>query len=149
MKKVILYIILLLPWFLSSLFNKCTAYFDMLNLPFFALPKWSYGIVWTLLYLIIAYSVYLVYQEVKFNNKNYNTSLIANYIFNQLYLPLFFCLKSPMLGLITSIGILITSLLLYLETNNISKKAAKFLIPYIVFMVYATILSLSIYFLNL
>lgn len=149
MKKVCFYIILLLPWFLSSLFNKCTAYFDMLNLPFFTIPKWSYGIAWTILYLLIAYSVYLVYKEIKFSNKNYNTSLITNYIFNQLYLPLFFCLKSPMLGLIVSISILITSLFLYLETKNISNKASKFLIPYVIFMIYATILSLSIYFLNL
>lgn len=149
MKKVFLYIILLIPWFLSSLFNQCTSYFDVLNLPFFALPKWAYGIVWPILYLLIAYSIYLVYQEVKFTNKNYNTSLIANYIFNQLYIPLFFCLKSPMLGLIVSIGIFITSLFLYLETKAISKKSSKFLIPYIIFMGYATILSLAIYFLNL
>ena len=149
MKKFVFYVILLLPWFLSSLFNKCTAYFDMLNLPFFAIPKWSYGIFWTILYILISYSIYLVYKQVKFNNKNYNSSLIINYIFNQLYLPLFFCLKSPILGLIISIGILISSLLLYLETKNISNKASKFLIPYVVFMVYATILSLSIYFLNL
>ena len=149
MKNFVLYIILLIPWFLSSLFNKCTAYFDMLNLPFFALPKWSYGIVWTLLYLMIVYSIYLVYKQVKLNSHNYNISLIVNYIFNQLYLPLFFCLKSPMLGLIVSIGILISSLFLYLETKNISIKASKYLIPYVIFMVYATILSLTIYFLNL
>lgn len=149
MKKVGFYVILLLPWFISSLFNKCTAYFDLLNLPFFALPKWSYSIVWTLLYLIIAYSIYLVFKKIKFTNKNYNTSLIINYVFNQLYLPLFFCLKSPLLGLIISIGILISSLFLYLETKEISEKATKFLIPYPIFMVYATILSLAIYFLNL
>ena len=149
MKKIILYIILLLPWFISSLFNKCTQYFNLLNLPFFALPKWSYSIVWTLLYLIIAYSIYLVYQKVKFTNKNYNKSLFINYIFNQLYLPLFFCLKSPLLGLIISLGILISSLFLYLETKEIDLKASKLLLPYPIFMVYATILSLAIYFLNL
>ena len=148
MKNVFLYILILIPWFISSLFNKCTSYFDSLNLPFFALPKPLYGIVWTILYIIIAYSIYLVFKN-KLNNSNYNKILILNYIFNQVYLPLFFCLKNPLLGLIIALSILITSLFLYLETKNISIKASKFLIPYVIFNVYASILSLFIYFLNL
>ena len=145
---MILYIVLLIPWFISSLFNKCTSYFDILNLPFFALPKPLYGIVWTILYILIAYSVYTIFKN-KLNNSNYNKILVLNYIFNQLYLPLFFCLKNPLLGLIIALSILITSLFLYLETKNIDNKASKFLIPYVIFNVYASVLSLFIYFLNL
>lgn len=148
MKNFILYIVLLIPWFFSSLFTKCTSYFDMLNLPFFALPKPLYGIVWTILYVLIAYSIYTIFKN-KLNNSNYNRILILNYIFNQLYLPLFFCLKNPLLGLIIAISILITSLFLYLETKNINENSSKFLIPYVIFNIYATILSLAIYFLNL
>ena len=150
MKNFLLYIILLLPWSISSLlFNKCTNYFDTLNVPFFALPKELYGIFWGILYILIAYSVYLIIKEIKLSNKNYNLILIINYIFNQLYLYLFFCLKSPLLGLIDIILILITGLFLYVETKNINKKASIFLIPYLIFTGYATILSLFIYFLNL
>lgn len=148
MKKIILYISLLLPWFLSSIFSSCTSFFEEISLPFFALPKFLYGIVWLVLYFIITFSIYLVINKIKLSNKNYNTSLIINYVFNQLYLPLFFCLKNPFLGLVISLGILISSLFLYNETKEIDKLASKLLIPYIIFMVYATILSISIYFLN-
>ena len=149
MKKIFLYIILLVPWFLSGvLFKDCLNYFDTLNLPFFALPKPLYGIVWTLLYFLIAYSVYKVYTESK-ASKNYNISLFINYLFNQLYLGVFFCLKNPLLGLIDCILILITSLFLYIETKNENEDASKFLIPYVIFNVYASILSLFIYFMNL
>lgn len=149
MKKILLYIILLVPWFLSNLlFNSCLVYFDTLNLPFFALPKPLYGIVWTILYLLITYSVYKVFTESK-PDKSYNISLFINYAFNQLYLGLFFCLQNPLLGFIDCLLILISSLFLYIETKNLNDEAAKFLIPYVVFNVYATILSLSIYFMNL
>lgn len=150
MKNIFIYIILLIPWSISTLlFNKCTSYFDTLNLPFFALPKQLYGIAWGILYILIAYSIYLVIKEIKFKNKTYNWILILNYIFNQLYLGVFFCLKSPLLGLIDILAILITGLFLYVETKNINEKASKFLIPYLIFTTYATILSLFIYFLNL
>lgn len=150
MKNIFIYIILLIPWSVSTLlFNNCTSYFDTLNLPFFALPKQLYGIAWGILYILIAYSVYLVIKEIKFKNKTYNWILILNYIFNQLYLGVFFCLKSPLLGLIDILAILITGLFLYVETKNINEKASKFLIPYLIFTTYATILSLFIYFLNL
>ena len=149
MKKFFLYIILLFPWFLSNLlFNGCLDYFDTLNLPFFALPKPLYGIVWTILYLLITYSVYKIYTESK-PDKSYNISLFVNYVFNQLYLGLFFCLQNPLLGFIDCLLIFISSLFLYIETKNLNNKADKFLIPYVIFNVYVTILSLTIYFMNL
>lgn len=151
MKKFLLYIIILIPWFLSSLlFGNCTNYYDELVLPKLALPQSLYGIVWTILYIIISFSIYKIYSNFKFKEiKNYNIILIINYVFNQLYLYLFFCLKSNLLGLIDSIIILITTLFLYIETKGLDEKAARYLKPYIYFNIYASILSLSIYFLNL
>lgn len=151
MKNVFLYLILLIPWFLSGfLFRNCIPYFDTLNLPFFALPKPLYGIVWTILYILIAFSAYNV---IKNNNlkdlKKYFIILVINYIFNQLYLFTFFCLESPFLGMINALAILITSLLLYIETKAADESANKYLKPYVIFNVYASILSIFIYFLNL
>lgn len=151
MKKFLLYIILFIPWFLSTLlFKDCLSYFDSLNLPWFALPKSLYGIAWTILYLLITFSIYKIYKEYKFKDlKSYNITLIVNYIFNQLYLGVFFCLKSPLLGLIDCILILVTSLFLYVETKALNEDSSKLLIPYWIFNIYATILSLFIYFMNL
>ena len=151
MKRFLLYIILVVPWFLSTLlFKNCLSYFNTLNLPWFALPKPLYGIFWTILYLLISLVIYKIYIEYKFKDiKNFNIILFINYIFNQLYLGVFFCLKNPLLGLIDCILILITSLLLYVETKSLNEKFAKILIPYWVFNIYASILSLFIYFMNL
>lgn len=151
MKKVFLFLIILAPWFLSSLlFRDCLDFFDTLNLPFFALPKSLYGIVWGILYILIAISIYKIYREYKFKNiKDYNLILLINYIFNQLYLVLFFCLENTLFGMIDSLLILISALYLYIETKNLNKDASKYLLPYIIFNIYASVLSIVIYFMNL
>ena len=150
MKNIIYFIIALLPWFLSGLlFSSYTDYFNSLNLPWFALPKSLYGITWTILYILIAISISNIYKN---NNKKYiqgyNQALISNYIFNQLYLFFMFFLENPFLGFVDSVAILITSLFLYYETKELDENASKFLLPYVIFNLYATILSLTIYFMN-
>lgn len=151
MKKVFIFIIILVPWFLSSLlFRDCLSYFDTINIPFFALPKQLYGIVWGILYILISVSIYKIYQNNRLKDvKNYNLILLINYIFNQLYLFLFFCLKNPLLGLIDALLIFISSLYLYIETKELDKDSAKYLVAYIIFNIYASILSITIYFMNL
>ena len=148
MSKIIKFIILFLPWLISGLFTN-PSFFEQLNLPFFALPKYAYGIVWFLLYLFIAYSIYKIYSNYKIKDiPNYNKALILNYLFNQLFMFFFFYLKSPFLGFIDTLGVFISSLLLYYETDKLDSKAARVLKPYIIFNIYAVILSLTIYFMN-
>ena len=146
-KKVLKFILILAPWFLSSLIVKDFSYFKEINTPSFSLPSNLFGIFWTALYILIAISVYKV-SEIGFN-KSYLKNLLYNYIFNQLYVITFFLLKNPFLAFIDTLLTLITSLFLYYETKEISKNASKYLIPYPLFLVYATILSLSVYFINL
>lgn len=150
MKKIFLFLVSLVPWFFSGLlFSSYTDYFNTLNLPWFALPKSLYGITWTILYFCISISIYKIYSKNdKKYIKGYNESLISNYIFNQLYLFFMFFLESPFLGFVDCVAIFITSLLLYYETKELDSKSSKFLIPYVIFNLYATILSLSIYFMN-
>lgn len=151
MKNFFLFIIILVPWFLSSvLFRDCLGYFDTINTPFFTLPKQLYGIVWGIIYILISISVYKIYQNNRIKDvKNYNLILLINYLFNQLYLYLFFCLKNPLLGLIDCLLIFISSLYLYIETRDLNKDYSKYLKPYIIFNIYATLLSITIYFMNL
>ena len=152
MKKFFKFIIILLPWFLSGLLfsSNINSFFNELKLPFFALPENLYGIVWTILYILISISIYKIYTISSYKyTKDYNKALISNYIFNQLYLFFIFSLENTFLGFVSSIGILITSLLLYYETKEIDIKSSKYLLPYVFFNIYATILSFTIYLLNI
>ena len=139
-KNVVRFLIYLLPWFISSIiFRVDTSFYDSINKPFFAPPGIVFPIVWTILYILIAIGIY--------NNKNknieYYKSLIINYFSNQIYTFLFFVIKSPFIAFIDTLVVLISSLFLYNETKS------KWFIPYIIWNVFATILSLSVYLLNI
>ena len=139
-KNVVRFLMYLLPWFISSIiFRVDTSFYDSINKPFFAPPGIVFPIVWTILYILIAIGLY------KNKNKNieYYKSLIINYFSNQIYTFLFFVIKSPFIAFIDTLVVLISSLFLYNETKS------KWFIPYIIWNVFATILSLSVYLLNI
>ena len=151
MKAFFKFIIILLPWFLSSLIPIDKEFYNSLTLPSFTPPQMAYGIIWSIIYICISISIYQILNTYKIKDipKSYKYTLLLNYIANQSFQPLFFLLKSPFLGFVSCILTCITSLFLYKETKDLKEKSAKYLIPYILFSLFATILSLSIYLLNL
>lgn len=151
MKNFFKFLIILLPWFLSALFPIDKNFYNSLKLPFFTPPMMAYGIIWSILYICISISIYQILNTYKIKDipKSYKYTLLLNYIANQSFQPLFFSLKSPFLGFVSCITIFITSLFLYKETVEIKEKSAKYLIPYILFSLFASILSMSIYLLNI
>lgn len=148
--KLIVFIISFIIWIVPSFFVKDFSFYNELNLPFFALPKWSFPIIWTILYILISISISIIYKmyQPKYI-KDYNKSLISNYIFNELFIYVLFIFKNLFFSFVIALSNLITSLFLYYETKSLDENASKFLIPYILFNVFATILSLTIYFVNL
>lgn len=139
-KCVVRFLICLLPWFLSSIiFRVDNSFYDSIKKPFFAPPGILFPIVWTILYILIAIGLY--------TNKNksiaYYKSLIINYFSNQIFTFLFFVIKSPFIAFVDTLVVFISSLFLYNETKS------KWFIPYIIWNCFATILSLSIYLLNI
>lgn len=124
-----------------------TSFYNNLNQPFFAPPPWLFAVVWPILYFLIALSIYIIYTRFGFTQK-YKITLILNYIFNQSFTLLFFNLESIILGFISTILTLITAILLFKETYSINKKTSYLLIPYIIWLIFASILSFSILILN-
>lgn len=145
MKKIITFIIILLPWFLSSLVGY-NNYFNIIYTPSFTPPKIFFPIIWTILYILIAISIFIVRKE---TNKKYLIILSVNYIFNQLYTVIFFKLNNLFLSFLDCFIIMVTSFILLFETKKINKVSAYFLIPYTLFSIFATILSFTIYIMNI
>lgn len=144
MKKIIKFLFILLPWFISTLTPVDKSYYLSLNLPFFAPPPFFFAIIWTILYILIATTIYQKIDMKKDIQAPYKYTLIINYIANQSFQPLFFLLKNNFLSFVSCIITFLSSLFLYKESQN-----NKLLIPYILFSLFATILSLTIYLMNL
>ena len=151
MKKIFKFILILIPWFIGGLlFKSDTIFYKSLNKPVFAPPSILFPIVWTILYILIALSIYLIFKNNIFKDtKNYNKALLINYFSNQVFSFLFFTLKSPFLALIDTFIVFISSLFLYYESKELNKASAKLLIPYIIWNLFALILIIFIFFMNL
>jgi len=151
MKKFFRFLVFFLPWFLSSLiFKSDTIFYKGLNKPKFAPPSIVFPIVWTILYILIAISIYLIYKKNNYKDTpGYNKALLINYFSNQVFSFLFFTLKSPFLAIIDTFIVLISSLFLYYESKELNTTSSKLLIPYIIWNLFALILIISIFFMNL
>ena len=85
MKNILKFIIILIPWFISGLFfQNQTSFYESLNLPFFAFPNYLYGIIWTILYLLITISIFKIQKEYTISQaKQYYKILLIKYVINQ------------------------------------------------------------------
>ena len=146
MKKILKFIGILAPWFIGGLiFRSDQVFYKSLNKPFFAPPGFIFGIVWPILYILIAISIY----KVKDKTKDYLKVLIINYFTNQIFSFFFFTIKSPFIAMIDTIIILISSLYLYMESKKDNNISAYLLIPYILWNIFASILIISVYIMNI
>lgn len=149
MKKLITFILCLAPWVASSLIPIDYNFYDNLKKPFFTPPPIFYTIAWSIIYILIAISIYQIITTYKNKTPNsYKLTLIINYIANQSFQIMFFLLKNTFLGFVSCIITFISALFLYQETFNLKEKSTKFLDPYILLSLFATILSFTIYVLN-
>ncbi|ERJ11518.1 putative integral membrane protein [Haloplasma contractile SSD-17B] len=120
-----------------------------MNKPGITPPTYVFGIVWTIMYILISFSVARTLTTNTEDNKRcYIILFILNYTLIQLYSYLQFGLKNLELAFINIMLVLVTSVLLYYFTKVINKKAAYILIPLILWVIYASFLQIGFLRLN-
>jgi translocator protein len=119
--------------------------------PEWAPPSWLFGPVWTVLYAIIAVSFgkvfYLAYK--KQIPRKVALPFALNIVFNALFTPIQFGLKNNILASIDIILVLIT-IIWFMKAIWPHRKWVVYVnIPYLLWVSFATILQLTITYLNL
>lgn len=112
-------------------------------------PDWVFGPVWTILYIMIAISGWLIYRAEHSTQRTvalifYTLQLVSNF----LWAFLFFSLHSPVLSLIDIVPLCIFIGLTIIKAWPVSKLASVLLIPYFFWVMYATSLNTAIWLLN-
>lgn len=113
-------------------------------------PNYIFAPVWTILFLMMGISSYLIFRERK-NDKSVNSALIlfaVQFILNILWSILFFGLKAPLFAFIEIIFLWLFILMTILSFIKINKLAGYLLVPYIVWVSFASYLNLMVYLLN-
>ena len=127
-----------------------TSWYAFLNKPFFNPPNWIFGPVWTLLYILMGISFYLVLiTRPKSNGYRQALQLFAlQLVFNLLWSVIFFGLRNLLAAFLEIIILWIAILLTWQKFRKISRTAANLLIPYIGWVSFALLLNLAIAILN-
>ena len=113
-------------------------------------PDWVFGPVWTVLFLLMGISLYLVWDK-GLKEKNVKRGLVffgVQLSLNTLWSIIFFGLKSPTLAFIEIFILWIAILFTIIEFYRISKPAAYLLVPYFMWVSFAIFLNYSIVVLN-
>lgn len=141
----------LLIGFIGSFFTSSSVnnWYTTINKPAFNPPNWIFGPVWTILFILIGISFYLVWS-LDFGNKKWLAIGIfsINLLLNLFWSLLFFGLRNPFLALIEIIILWMVILANIIVFYNISKTAGMLLIPYLLWVSFASILNYYIYLLN-
>jgi benzodiazapine receptor len=118
--------------------------------PSFAPPSWVFGPVWTVLYILIAISFGYVIKLFVDGKISFWILLpfILNLVFNFLFTPLQFRLGNLLLASIDIIFVLGTLVWAMVSIYPIAPWVTYINIPYLVWVSFATVLQISIYFLN-
>lgn len=114
-----------------------------LNKPFFSPPNWVFGPIWTILYILMGISLYLVWRK-----KKVPTVFWVQLILNAVWSIIFFGIKNPTLALADIIALWVTIIFTIKAFSKINKLAGRLLFPYLLWVTFASILNLSIVLLN-
>lgn len=135
---------------LSSLFsgNAGQIYKSFMKPPL-SPPGWLFGVIWPVLYLLMGIAIYIIYQTPQTSDREKATTLYWVQLFvNFLWPIIFFRFEwywiSVVVILLLDVLVLITTILFY----KINKIAGYMMIPYLLWILFATYLNIGIAVLN-
>ena len=130
--------------------NNTTKYFSELIKPTWAPPAYLFGPVWTILYILIAVSFGKVFILLFQKQISFSIALpfILNLIFNFSFTYFQFGLKNNYLAAADILLVLITLIWALIVIYPVARWVALVNIPYLLWVSFATVLQLTITYLN-
>lgn len=124
--------------------------FGMLNKPPFSPPGWLFPVVWTILYVLMGISSYLVLTSGKDQQSVEKSILLYRYqlIVNFLWSTFFFSFEWYLFSFLWLILLWVLIFLMIRSFWEVSRLAALLQIPYLLWVTFAGYLNLGIWLLN-
>ena len=134
----------LVPGIISFIIKDSFNTYNYLNKPVLSPPSIIFPIVWFIIYVLMSISIIKVKDIDDDNLKLYYISLLLNALWN----PIFFKFRLYFIALIDLIILLYTVIKMIRKYKEYNKISAYLLLPYLVWLVFAFYLNLSILVLN-
>lgn len=125
-------------------------WYDSIAKPSWNPPGYLFGPVWTILYLLMAISLWIIWKSKAPEIQKYQACLIfaAQLFLNFWWTILFFKFHSPIVAFIEIILMIALIFITIIRFSKISKLAAWLLVPYISWVCFAAILNYNLWKLN-
>lgn len=122
--------------------------YKYLSKPPLSPPSVLFPIVWTILFILMGISAYMVYVSKDRDKDSALTVYVIQLIVNFFWSIIFFSLKLRLFALIWIILLLVLIIIMIVKFYRISYKAGLLQIPYLIWTCFATYLTIAIYILN-
>jgi tryptophan-rich sensory protein len=156
MKRALLSALACLGWImlsmsagLAALFWPVDAWYATIAKPTWNPPNWIFGPVWTTLYVLIGVSAWRVWRTGAFGRDRATLALfLVQWAFNFAWSGFFFGMRSPGLALaeIACLWVMIVALIARFWRHD--RAAAVLLVPYLLWVSFATALNAALWRLN-
>jgi len=126
------------------------AWYSTLAKPTFAPPNWVFGPVWITLYALMGIAAYLIWEKRAKNKKVWVAMDLfsGQLILNTTWSILFFGFRSPLYGFVCILLLWLAIALTIRSFYAIDRRAAYLLVPYLLWVSFATLLNFAIFGLN-
>lgn len=135
----------LLAGYLTSqpLAGAISSTYAVLNKPEFFPPAWVFAPVWTVLYVLMGIAAYLVWKKEGFGKPL--VIFLVQLALNLLWTPIFFYFHLYLLAFIEIIALILAVLMTTLSFFKRSKPAALLMLPYLLWILFASFLNFIIF----
>jgi translocator protein len=124
-------------------------WYERLRKPSWRPPNWLFAPVWTVLYLMIAFSGWLVWRSAGFGGATTALTLYAiQLLFNAAWTPVFFGLHRPNLGFATILALWLSIVAMIAAFAPLNGASALLMIPYLAWVSFAALLNFAVWRLN-
>lgn len=116
--------------------------------PPFAPPSIVFPLVWTILYIFIGISSYLIYNSSSKEKSSALTIYGIQLVLNFIWPIIFFLLNYRLISFVVIFILLITIIIMIIKFYKINKLSAYLQIPYLLWIIFASYLNFGFYVLN-
>jgi tryptophan-rich sensory protein len=149
-----LIISILIPLALGAIAGRFTAqavpeWYASLSRPSFNPPSWIFGPVWTVLYILLGISLYLIWRQNPDKERNNALRIFSLQMFlNFIWSFVFFYFNHIGLALIIIIGLWLSIVFMLISFYKLKPLATYINIPYLLWVTFASVLNAGYFILN-
>ena len=146
-KKFMIFLPLILGGFIGFILKDSYTFYESLEVPFFAPPTWLFPIVWSILYLLMGISHYLIKRD-NVSDGHIDTIYYIQLFINLMWPIIFFVFEQLLLSSLWIVCLDIVVIIMIYRCLKINKLAGYLQMPYLVWSLFATVLNITIFIFN-